>query len=610
MQIKQILTVLAILSAAIAVVTAYGPSQQSGPLKRDLYFGPRYNAYHSYPRRHRGFYEIPQHRPEEQRQPLSFGGHSSYLKIGDQRLDFASIPAALSFENSRLLATADPITIPAISSVAEAPANHATAIPAVSTMSDIPLSDTPAPKSAASTSAVTAGRSGSIKANELYNPASTASRPMVPTMSPTSATPRLTLALGDGSTRLTSSSIPRAVSESSTVPFNEKIITSTATPVSLKPPEPNYAVLGEKIVLHQGKYVPQNQNQNQNQNQFVLVETKYHPGRTKYSLQNQNQNEFTSIGTKYHSESNDRFIFPGMNKNHAQGTILLPETTYVQPYQNENQNQNYNQNQFAFTQIKYPETSSRFTFPETNKDQIQPLKVNYLVPQDLKTPLIQQVPQSFNYLSSLPISIQTKFPQADFPVLAASAISDSVQTINYSTPRLPKIEFTTGDSASVSLPSAGRIPNFRFDGSFADVGQSGQTRNSPFSSGLQLNLGGFAGIDYSNYQRSLSNPSSISGTRPMVLGVAKVGLALTEPRRSPAPAFNTPTNPKNKGMEAVWTRTNDRFSTPKWILGSTHAHMKMVAIMADHDLIPRRMCGTNAAPRFFNYVQNIQSVYN
>ncbi|XP_076682594.1 uncharacterized protein LOC143376313 isoform X2 [Andrena cerasifolii] len=222
-----------------------------------------------------------------------------------------------------------------------------------------------------------------------------------------------------------------------------------------------------------------------------------------------------------------------------------------------------------------------------NKIQSQPL--SYVLPGESKAALKDNLlnyllqPESNRGLSFQPSSLsetvnyvplastladRSKLTLPSIPMATLSAIPRPLQTMNYIPPTLPRVSpFIAQDSSSVlplgaalpsnlaysipeapstgifnSLPggisgiSAGMpgnmspgisasIPTLNLGQNFQHIGQVRQfeapSQPLSYSTGLQLQLGGFGGLDY-------TLPSSSAISRPMELGIAKVGFSLPE----------------------------------------------------------------------------------
>ncbi|XP_017799455.1 PREDICTED: uncharacterized protein LOC108580256 [Habropoda laboriosa] len=202
-------------------------------------------------------------------------------------------------------------------------------------------------------------------------------------------------------------------------------------------------------------------------------------------------------------------------------------------------------NNNLITKLQSPALS--YTLPEeskiTLKDNLQIPLLNYLLQQESNRALPvahTTIPETVNYIPLESLVDKPKLVLPTVPIATLSAVSRPLQTINYASTTLPRVSaLPLGLSSNVadgqatglfnSLPggiggiSAG-IPTLNFGQNFQHAGQLRQfqvARNQPYSAGLQLQLGGFEGIDYS--LRS-SNPT----LRPTDLGIAKVGLSLPE----------------------------------------------------------------------------------
>nr|XP_034180240.1 mucin-5AC-like [Osmia lignaria] len=210
------------------------------------------------------------------------------------------------------------------------------------------------------------------------------------------------------------------------------------------------------------------------------------------------------------------------------------------------------------------------------KNNLQTSLLNYLLQQESNRGLSFQPStpstETVNYLSLATLAEKPKLTLPTVPIATLSAVSRPLQTLNYVPVTMPRTpSFVTQDSSVSSLPilplgsnslstfssnladtqatgvfnslsgglSGGiasgipgniattvpaSIPTLNFAQNFQHVDQTRQfepARSNPFSTGLQLQLGGFGGIDY-----TLRSPNP--APRPLELGIAKVGLSLPE----------------------------------------------------------------------------------
>ncbi|CAK9827662.1 hypothetical protein ANTRET_LOCUS5337 [Anthophora retusa] len=206
---------------------------------------------------------------------------------------------------------------------------------------------------------------------------------------------------------------------------------------------------------------------------------------------------------------------------------------------------------------EFQNSALTYVLPErlkfTQKDNSEIPLLNYLLHQESNRALpIQQstITESVNYIPLASLVDKPKLILPTVPIATLSAVSRPLQTINYASTTLPRTStLPLGLSSSVadsqatslfnSLPggiggiSAG-IPTLNFGQNFQHSGQLRPfqvARSQPYSTGLQLQLDGFDGIDYS--LRS-SNPI-LRHTDP---GIAKVGLSLPELPRHQLSAFS------------------------------------------------------------------------
>ncbi|XP_076283942.1 uncharacterized protein LOC143210707 isoform X2 [Lasioglossum baleicum] len=228
------------------------------------------------------------------------------------------------------------------------------------------------------------------------------------------------------------------------------------------------------------------------------------------------------------------------------------------------------------------------------KDNLQSSLLNYLLQQESNRDLpVQQssLPETVNYMPVTNALERPKLSLPSIPLATLSAVSRPLQTINYVPATMPRVSsfmaqdsppsstlplassygvFGTGTplpsnlgtslsesqptsifnsypaglshgisagipaSMSAALPAS--VPTLNLGQNFQHVGQLrqfGAASSQPlsYSTGLQLQLGGYGGIDYA--LRS-SNPAS----RPLELGIAKVGLSLPELPRHQLPTFS------------------------------------------------------------------------
>ncbi|KAG7197231.1 hypothetical protein KM043_018357 [Ampulex compressa] len=216
----------------------------------------------------------------------------------------------------------------------------------------------------------------------------------------------------------------------------------------------------------------------------------------------------------------------------------------------------------------------------TLKDSIQSTFLNYFLQQQGQKGLSFQQssnPETLNYVP-LAMAERPKFSLPSIPIASLSAVSRPLQTVNYVSTSVPRVSYLTQDLPSSSSLASGStlssglssdirgslptsihgslptniagglsagipdsmsagiptsIPTLNLGQSFQHMGQMRQFEtpsSSPYSTGLQLQLGGFGGIDYALRP---NNPTQ----RPMALGIAKVGLSLPELPRPHVPAF-------------------------------------------------------------------------
>ncbi|XP_066584593.1 uncharacterized protein [Prorops nasuta] len=370
-------------------------------------------------------------RQEQSRQPLSFGGHSSYLKYGNHGLGFASVPT-LSYGSLPLEGES------AMAKLADSTATHKPIV-----------NDSPSPTTATVIDA---------------------SKPMT------------------GSTEI------------------ESTLTTTTMMPNVETNTHGYSQSDTKgVTVPMVSAIPINQ---------------------KQSL------SFKPSSTAMTTSSTISFVL-----NHA------PRSSF-------NQNVHFPKDEFVGT------TPSTFYVQNDVKSSTQDAIVNYLLPEEQRQKqqnhehqqqhsiTFQQHPESIEYVP-LAITGSQNMNVQSIPIAAFSAISHPPQTINYIQTTVPRIAFVPADSsASPSLTlgaaiptgltanvptgistgmhtmlpahlpegiTAGMpngiptsittsIPTLNFGPSFQHTDQSRQfndgRRNSAFSPGLQLHLGGFGGLNY------------------------------------------------------------------------------------------------------------------
>nr|XP_033339163.1 mucin-5AC-like [Megalopta genalis] len=231
------------------------------------------------------------------------------------------------------------------------------------------------------------------------------------------------------------------------------------------------------------------------------------------------------------------------------------------------------------------------------KDNLQSSFLNYLLQQESNRDLPVQhssLPETVNYMPlASTLSERQKLSLPGIPLATLSAVSRPLQSINYVPATMPRVSGYMGqDTASTSLPlgssldvfaagttlpsslgtaipeshptsifnsypaglntgiSAGipasmsaalpaSMPTLNLGQNFQHVGQLrqfGAASSQPlsYSTGLQLQLGGYGGYGGIDYALRSSNPAP----RPLELGIAKVGLSLPELPRHQLPTFS------------------------------------------------------------------------
>ncbi|XP_003700099.2 uncharacterized protein LOC100876344 [Megachile rotundata] len=269
------------------------------------------------------------------------------------------------------------------------------------------------------------------------------------------------------------------------------------------------------------------------------------------------------------------YYFPSSMKNKLQQSLLsyllsqqakspikLNEQTSLSNYVSPDVLSNSLDNKIPGSVVNYvlPEESKA-----TLKGNLQSSLLNYLLQQESNRGLSfqQSSPEALNFVSLAALAEKPKLTLPTVPIATLSAVPRPLQSYNYvpvprtstflgqdsasllplgsSLPSLSSVGsqatgvfsslpgglsggITAGIPANIATTVPASMPTLNFAQNFQHIDQTRQfepARSNSFSPGLQLQLGGFGGIDY-----TLRSPNP--APRPFELGIAKVGLSLPE----------------------------------------------------------------------------------
>ncbi|XP_031837914.2 uncharacterized protein LOC116429287 [Nomia melanderi] len=474
------------------------------------------------------------YKEQEQPGPQSFGRDSEYLKHGNHGLGYVSVPPVSPYENALPLnddssSTMAPTTA---TTTTQNPSQLSTAAENAQAITQLHTSPTSAPITASHSATMS-----SVKFDTLADvAASSTSATTISTIPAASVTSKQSSNL---TLPPTAASLPVVATESPIISFGRH---------TLSPAEYQSA----KFTVPGSYYVTSGM-KNKLQHSFL-----------NYLLGQQGK---TTLKSGDHNPLLNYAALPGM-VNNSLNRIQSPALNYVLPDEPKSALKdnlqssllNYLLQQDSGRGLSIQESS----LPET----VSYLPVSNTLPERPKLSLPASIPmttlstvsrplQSINYVPTT-IPRLSAFMTQDSPTSTTLPLASSLGVFgagaalpsNLGT-SIPESQSTSifnsypgglsggisaGIPGSMSAALPGSLPTLNLGQNFQHVGQLrqfGAASSQPlsYSTGLQLQLGGYGGIDYA--LRS-SNPAP----RPLELGIAKVGLSLPELPRHQLPTFS------------------------------------------------------------------------
>ncbi|XP_043251680.1 uncharacterized protein LOC122396948 [Colletes gigas] len=466
--------------------------------------------------------QINSYNEQKQAGQQQFGRDSEYLKHGNHGLGYVSMPPISSYGNPLPLNEEMSTTIaPSTASPITQPLQQSTVSSAVQDNTKHHTSATSQPKMALHGATIPG------KSDTLADGSATSPPPTVSTAPASSVISKQSSNLAHPPTVLpTVASLPVMATESPIISFGRQTLSPVDFPsTKFTVPSSYYVTGGLKNKLQQSLL-----NYLLTQQAKSAIKSNEESSVVNYALPDVSNNSLNKI----HSTVSN-YVLPEESKDALKDNLRSSLLSYLlQPQSNR---------ALSFQQSSLPETVNYVplgnALVERPKLSIPSIPIGTL--SGVSRPL-----QTVNYVPTMPrvsaFVTQDSLSSSALPLGAtlasglAPSVSDSQSTSIFNS--LPG--GLNGISASMpgsllsgvptSIPTLNLAQNFQHFGQLRPF-EAARSQPLSYATGLQMQLGGYGGIDYA------LRPSNLA-PRPLELGIAKVGLSLPELQRHQLPTFS------------------------------------------------------------------------